>query len=299
MKKILKWTGIVLGSLILILLVTGFLLVKNMEKRMAKVYEVTPAPVSIPTDSAAIAEGYRLSKVHCIGCHGGDLSGKEMFNDPSIAVIFGSNLTPGKGGVGAAYSDAEWVRAIRHGIKNTGLPAMIMPSKEFQYLSDQELGYMISYLKTLPAVDKEVPPVYVTGTAKLLAALGMFGVLYSAEVIDHAALTNVPEPNRANPLELGAYLTKVGGCSFCHGPDLAGGKLEGDPEAPPSPNISSTGPLGQWSSQEFISFMRSGVTPEKRTINPKFMPWDTYGNMTDAELTALHQYLLSQAAPVK
>ncbi len=75
------------------------------------------------------------------------MGGADFFNDPALAVIDAPNLTPGQGGVGAHFSDADWVRAIRHGIDPTGRPLLIMPSRNYYHLSDEDLGKVIAYLK--------------------------------------------------------------------------------------------------------------------------------------------------------
>ena len=41
--------------------------------------------------------------------------------------IMPSNLTSGKGGIGGTYTDAEFARAIRHGITREGKGIIIMP----------------------------------------------------------------------------------------------------------------------------------------------------------------------------
>ena len=37
--------------------------------------------------------------------------------------------------------------------------------------------------------------------------------------------------------------------------------------------------------------MRTGVTPEGRTLRKQNMPWDAVGQLGDDELRALHAYL--------
>ena len=51
-----------------------------------------------------------------------------------------TNLTAGTGGVGAAYTAADYERAIRHGIDREGRPLMIMPSLDFSHLTDQDVA---------------------------------------------------------------------------------------------------------------------------------------------------------------
>jgi len=65
----------------------------------------------------------------CVDCHTRDLGGKR-FIDSEAGRLAASNLTHGAGGVGDVYADVDWVRAIRHGVRPTGKPLLVMPSAE-------------------------------------------------------------------------------------------------------------------------------------------------------------------------
>ncbi|HLE55595.1 MAG TPA: cytochrome c, partial [Rhodothermia bacterium] len=90
--------------------------------RLNTTYDIQIPPVAIPSDSASLARGHYLAEavMLCHDCHGADLEGHVIFDDPSIASIHASNLTKGRGGVGAEYTDVDFVRAIRHGINRSG-----------------------------------------------------------------------------------------------------------------------------------------------------------------------------------
>src|SRR5262245_54678616 len=106
MRRLLKWSGIVIGSL-LGLIALGVLGAYVVTRRaMNRTWEVNPAPVAIPTDPAAAAEGKRLFMARgCAECHGVDLGGKAAINDPGLGFIYGPNLTRGRGGVTVNYAD--------------------------------------------------------------------------------------------------------------------------------------------------------------------------------------------------
>ena len=57
----------------------------------------------------------------------------------------------------ATFSDADWVRALRHGVGKDGKALLIMPAKNFNTLSPEDLGALIAYIKSVPAVDNVVP----------------------------------------------------------------------------------------------------------------------------------------------
>jgi mono/diheme cytochrome c family protein len=82
----------------------------------------------------------------------------------------------------------------------------------------------------------------------------------------------------------------LGGCTFCHGPRLTGGQGP-EPGAPGGPDLTAGGPLSGWSLADFTETMRTGVNPAGHLIEPKYMPWLGYRNMTDDELRSVWLYL--------
>jgi mono/diheme cytochrome c family protein len=75
MKKVLKWIGIVLGSLIgLIVLVALVLFVKS-RLEFTKKYSLQTPSVAIPSDAAAMERGKHLATILCMECHQPDLGG--------------------------------------------------------------------------------------------------------------------------------------------------------------------------------------------------------------------------------
>ena len=90
----------------------------------------------------------------CQGCHGQDLSGVEnFFAAGPLGTINSANLTSGKGALAANSRTEDYVRAIRHGIDRNGRPIFMPAVVSTANLSDEDLGSIIAYLKTIPAVD--------------------------------------------------------------------------------------------------------------------------------------------------
>src|SRR5512140_2834788 len=116
--------------LLLVALVVAFLAYSyvSSNSKIGHRYTVAAEAVAVPTDSASLAEGDRLSNVYgCRGCHGDNLGGKILVNNGAFGRFVSPNLTAGTGGVGAGFNDADWVRAVRHGVKPDGRPVLIMP----------------------------------------------------------------------------------------------------------------------------------------------------------------------------
>jgi cytochrome c553 len=287
MRKALRILGkILLGLVALILLVVAAGYVVSSIK-LRKRYAIAPAKITVPTDSASLERGFALATLHrCNGCHGRDLGGHLIINQFPTARLAGPNLTRGRGGVGTAYSDADWERAIRHGVRRNGEPLFLMPSVMFNRLRDEDVGQIIAYVKSVPPVDRTVPGRTIYPLFRVVHMIG--APLVDAEAIDHSRQVVVAPPPGAT-LEYGRFVSL--GCRFCHGQYLKGKTVGGDPGAPPSPDISSTGAPGRWTDAQFIQALRTGVTPTGRRLVEQFMPWPGLGKLSDDELRGLWMYL--------
>ncbi|RME11092.1 MAG: hypothetical protein D6802_07650 [Ardenticatenia bacterium] len=293
MRKIVKWLGIALASVITLVFALAGMLILRGGALLNATYDVQPAPVRISTDPEAIERGEYIFAAACAGCHNMDLSGGVVLDDPAIGFIAASNLTSGQGGVGGIYTDADFVRAIRHGVGPDGKPLVLMPSQAYWYFSDEELAAVIAYVKSVPAVNNTPGEVNIKPMGRILLALGVLDVL-AANRIDHDA-PRPPAPPRAVTAEYGEYLVNTNDCRACHGPDLTGAQPP-EPGAPRAPNLTSSGELAGWSAAEFIATIRTGVSPQGHTLDPNFMPWPDYANLNDDDLTAIFLYLQSQPA---
>ena len=290
MKKFLKWLGIVLGVLLGLIVIVLAVFYFKANGLLSRAYNVGPESITIPTDAASIERGRHFAQAICAGCHTADLSGQVMFDAP-FATLYAANLTPGKGGAGTEFKDADWVRALRHGVDNEGRALVIMPAQLFWNFSDQDLGDIIAYLKTLPPVDKEHPDPRVNALGKIMIGAGMFGPdMVPASLIAHDQRPPaVPEGVTA---PYGGYLVSVSGCRDCHGLQLAGGKST-KPGAIDAPNLTPGGELSAWTDAQFIHTIRTGVAPSGHPLNPEEMPWKDFNNYSDAELQAIFMYLQS------
>jgi mono/diheme cytochrome c family protein len=171
----------------------------------------------------------------------------------------------------------------------------IMPAHQYNHLSDEDLGALVAYLQSVPPVDNQLPARALHPLVNVMGAAGMLGQL-PAEMIDHDA-PHAPTMAASTAPEYGEYLTYLSACRDCHGPDLTGLPAgAGDPNAPATPNITGAGDPGNWTTEQFINTLRTGNTPEGNQLNPEAMPWQEYGQMNDADLTAIHNYLLTLPA---
>lgn len=292
MKRWLKRLAIGVFGLVVIIGVAGAGLYGVTGSHIRKSYDIKPENITVTSDAATLERGKHLVSAigKCFDCHGANFQGQVMVDDPAFGRLASANLTSGNGGVAANYkTDADWVRAIRHGVRPDGRALIFMPSQEYYYFNDQDLAAVIAYIKALPPQDNVLPTPRIGPIARALYASKKLTLL-PAEVIDHKAAR--PAAVAEGPTaQYGEYLTHVGGCTGCHKTDLSGGP---DPAAPPGSavpaNLTPAGAVGKWTEEDFFRALRTGKRPDGRVLDA-FMPWRFTAQMTDTEIKAVWAYL--------
>jgi mono/diheme cytochrome c family protein len=290
MLKVLKWIGIALASLIGLVVILVVVLNIIGRSKANRAPDVANTPVAIPAnDSSPLARGRHLADfMGCGDCHGPGLSGK-AFPTPSFLVgMAAPNLTRGEGGVGSAYTAADWERAIRHGVAKDGRRLIIMPSEAYTHLDDADAAALIAYLQTLPPVNQPFPPRKIGILGGTLLGAGVFQT--TADMIAHDSVGKRGTVAPAVSADYGRYLGSVTGCNVCHGADLRGRKAGGG-GPPPGPSLVAF--VANNSAEAFRNTIRTGKTPSGRALNPEQMPWQSYAKMTDDELEAIRLYIQS------
>jgi len=209
-----------------------------------------------------------------------------MADDPVFARLWATNLTRGKGGVGASYTDADYARAIRYGVRSNGKPLIFMPAEAYYHFNDSDLGAIIAYLKSVPPVDQVTPRPSIGPIARTLSVLTPFPLL-PARLINRDAPRPAPVAIGVTK-EYGDYLLKAGGCTSCHNPNLSGGEAI---QGVKVPNLTRAG-IGSWSEADFTKALRTGVRPDGRILSA-VMPWPYTRYLTDEEIRAMWMYLQS------
>ncbi len=297
-RKILKWIGIALGSLIGLLVLAFLILyiIGTVKWNQARdKYDVPAETIPIPTDQASIARGEHIATIRmCRDCHTDTLRGQTE-SVPALVTLSFPNLTAGAGGVGATNTDKDWVRAIRHGVGHDGRGLLIMPARAFYYLSDKDLGALIAYLKSLPRLDNELAKTDIGPLGRVMLALGQLppdALVPDVTVIDH----NGPRPVAPEPgvtVAYGEYLTRI--CTVCHGANFNGHIIRISGQNYLAPNLTRGGEPGSWSEADFFTTLRTGVRPNGQQLKD-VMPWKYFGHMTDEELRAVWLYIRSLPA---
>ena len=291
MKRVLKWVGIVV--VVVLVLGAGFaaLEVRAFNASMAKVYDVPLPAITRSADPAVLARGKHVAEslAGCSGsdCHGPDLGGGKPIVLGPIGTLTAPNITPA--GHGGAYSDGELARLILHGIKRDGRSLLFMPSTEINWIPDEDVQAVISYLRTVPPLAKPDGASSIGFLGKVLDRRNLLPIDIARRV-DHGHRTIAPAP--AATAAYGAFVSRL--CVGCHGEHLSGGPIPGAPSSLPIPaNITphDTGIKG-WTFADFDRLLTQGVKKNGNKLNP-FMPVETFGKMNEVEKQALWAYLES------
>jgi mono/diheme cytochrome c family protein len=296
MKTLLKIGGIVLGAIVVLALVTVIGIYFASESVLNKTYSVPTPNIAAKTDPASLERGKRIATVLsvCTDCHGPNLGGDVFIDDPALGRIIAPNLTRGKNGVGAQFSDADFARVLRYGVLPDGKSVRVMPADDYSHMSDADLSAIISYIRSVPAADSTLPTTEMRLLGRFLLATNQLPIMIADRIDVNMARGAMPAMGVS--LEYGQYLANISGCTGCHGPGLSGGKIPGaPPDFPPALNLTPGGAPGSWGEADFIKTIRTGVDPAGHQLVDE-MPWKTYGKMTDDELKAIWMFVKSVPA---
>jgi mono/diheme cytochrome c family protein len=262
-------------------------------RKMHRKVDVAVKGVPFRDDAAAIERGrYLFATRGCVDCHGAKANGAKFVDDGKGMRIAGPNISPGPGSVVVGYAPEDWVRSIRHGVNPEGRPLMIMPSEDYNRLTDDDLASLVAYLRHMepaagggPVLDLPLP----------VRVLYGFGAIHDAAAkIDHTRPPEQPVPAGETTVH-GAYVANM--CQGCHGTRLNGGRIPGGPpDWPPAANLTP----GEGSvmvrypdAEAFARLLKSGQRPDGTPV--KVMPFGSLREMNDTDVRALFLYLKTLA----
>lgn len=261
------------------------------ERKLTRVVDVKVVPVPYAAaDPQVLKLGkYLFESRGCGECHGMDGTGKVVVEDPNGMYVRSPDITPAKAGKVAAYAEADWVRAIRHGVDPAGRALLVMPSEDYNRMNDGDFAALVAYIRKLPAGRGTPGEVRFPLIVRALYGAGL--VKDAAGKIDHRLPPPTPVAVGATP-EHGGYVANM--CMGCHGENFAGGKIPGGPpDWPPASNLTpgEGSVMPRYATDEpFIAMMRTGKRPDGSAVS-KVMPFETLGNINDTDLKAVHAFL--------
>lgn len=258
------------------------------ERRMARRVEVAVQAVPLPTDAAGVERGrYLYTTRGCTDCHGTDGAGRTLVDKDGLKIA-GPHISNGPGSVTARYAVADWVRSIRHGVAPGGRPLLMMPSQDYNRLTDADLGALVAYLKQLPPTGGGAAVLQLPLPMRVLYGFG--AIPDAASMIDHHLPPEKQVPEGAT-VEHGRYVAQM--CAGCHGAGYGGGKVPGGPpDWPPAANLtpgdgSVMGPYADEAA--FAKMMRSGQRPDGSKI--AVMPFQALSAMSEVDLQGIYRFL--------
>jgi mono/diheme cytochrome c family protein len=230
-----------------------------------------PRPGAQLADPAARRGEYVASAAGCLGCHteakdnAVAYAGGRALKTP-FGTFYGPNITPHPvAGIGK-WSEADFARAIREGLRPDGahyFPAFPYPS--FARITDADLKDLWAYLRTLPPSARPNQAHDVGFPFNLRFLVRFWKWLYFTPG------RFAPDPKRSAAVNRGDYLVNVlGHCGECHTPRnfLGGPKrarhLAGTPKGANEGGTSNLTPanLKKWNDADLAGFLQSGMSPD-------------------------------------
>ena len=178
----------------------------------------------------------------------------------------------------AVNSDADFDRAVRHGLAPSARALWDMPSGSYIYMRDNDLAAILGWLQSLP----------VTGPAWAAPAFSFRGRLAvlagTLSPVDPYDLGRHPPRDTGPRYDGGRYLAAMA-CSSCHGTDLKG--------AGGAPDLAVA---ASYDRGRFFALMRRGwVPPGRHAPVMAGLAAKRFAVFKDYEIDALYAYLVERA----
>ena len=282
MRVFLRWTGRILGGLLLLLLLAAGVVWALSARILTAPGDVEGATFAIPDDSASIAEGERLALIRgCPGCHGDNLAGQVLVDQP----VLGRLTAPGLPELARSAPPERLERAIRRGIGLDGRALLAMPSEMYFDLNDTDLGRIVAWVRSLRPEEPALP----RRSLRLARAFIVSGEFRPAHASVGADRVRMESPAANDTLRVGEYIARTS-CPECHG--LA---LGGDGTNTPGLAIAAG-----YTPEEWEMFLSTGTAKGGRELElMSDVARFRLSHLTPFERTALRGYLLTLGAAAR
>ena len=238
-----------------------------------------------PEVAPAVERGaYVFRASGCLACHtdlknkGATLAGGRALKTP-FGTFYSPNITPHpETGIGA-WSEADFVTALRHGTSPAGDPYYpAFPYTSYSGMTDQDMADLYAYLMAQPAVDQANKDHELGFPYNLRFSLGIWQALF----FEAGAFQE--DPGKSAAWNRGAYLVVgAGHCGECHTPRNVAGAMIADRALSGAPNPDGDGVIpnitpdpetgiGSWSEDDLIAMFETGFTPEFDSVGGSMAP---------------------------
>ncbi|GBQ89234.1 cytochrome c [Gluconobacter albidus] len=279
---------------------------------------LTGSATAQDADKATLEKGrYLAAASDCAACHSvhgkPEYSGGVSFSLP-MGKIYSTNITPDpEHGIGR-YTEAQFGRAVREGIRRDGstlYPAMPFPS--YARMTDSDIHALFVYFrKGVPAASVPTPDNEIPWPLSMRWPLTVWRWVFAPT--PHTAIPRTAGEFTDPQLARGAYLVEgPAHCGACHSPRaitmqekaltadggslyLSGGAVV-DGWTPPSLRQENRTGLGRWREEDIVAFLKTGRA-ETGSVFGSMTSAVLHGTqkLTDEDLRAIAHYLKSLQA---
>ncbi|MBS7557012.1 cytochrome c [Pseudomonas sp. RC4D1] len=263
---------------------------------------------------ALVKQGEYLARAgDCVACHtakdGQPFAGGLPMETP-IGVIYSTNITPDKTGIGD-YSFEDFDQAVRHGVAKDGstlYPAMPFPS--YARVSDADMQALYAYfMKGVAPVVRDNQDSDIPWPLSMRWPLSIWRWMFAPSV-ETPALATGSDP----VISRGAYLVEgLGHCGACHTPRALTMQEKALSASEGSDFLSGSAPLegwiakslrgdhkdglGSWSEEQLVHFLKTGRSDRSAVFGGMSdVVVHSMQYMSEADLTAIARYLKSLPA---
>jgi mono/diheme cytochrome c family protein len=210
---------------------------------------------------------YLATAADCGACHtapgGKSFAGGQPIATP-LGTIYSTNITPSTDfGIGR-YSEEEFSRALRRGVRRDGAnlyPAM--PYTSYAKFTDDDIHALYLYFtQRIEPIGQRSPPTELPFPMNIRASMSAWNLLF----LDKA--TFAPDPHQSPEWNRGAYLVQgAAHCGTCHTPrgflmqEETSGALSGAQVGSwYAPNITSDAisGIGRWTKADLVTYLHTG-----------------------------------------
>lgn len=263
---------------------------------------------------ALVQQGEYLARAgDCVACHtakdGKPFAGGLPMETP-IGVIYSTNITPDKTGIGD-YSFEDFDQAVRHGVAKGGstlYPAMPFPS--YARVSDADMQALYAYfMKGVAPVARDNQDSDIPWPLSMRWPLSIWRWMFAPSV-ETPALAAGSDP----VISRGAYLVEgLGHCGACHTPRALTMQEKALSASDGSAFLSGSAPLegwiaknlrgdhqdglGSWSEEQLVQFLKTGRSDRSAVFGGMSdVVVHSMQYLSEADLTAIARYLKSLPA---
>lgn len=306
MKKVFK---VILIIIIVLAAIAGIFALYVATRSIPK-YDAQKINVKIEYTPERIEKGTKLASMLCRNCHYNEgtkkFTGKELIEAPQFGSIYSRNITQDSvAGIGS-WSDGDLVYFIRTGIRPKDGQYIPPYMPKLIHISDEDLYSIIAFLRSndnwVKADNTRQPESKPSFLTKFLVTIGAVKPFPMPK-------EKIPDPDTTDMVKLGKYIALYQlECFSCHSKDFAkndyfvpenspgffgGGNTvynqEGEKLHTLNITMDKNTGIGNWSEEEFIRAVKSGIVPNgKPALRQPMMP---YTNLTDKEVRAIYAYL--------